>query len=85
MKRMIRADRELTRGKEDYFNDIAEYIQQAVRNIADYAYNNAPLDIDDNRMDYFVSNIVNDSEVEEARGKLIEAIGHAINRQLNRR
>lgn len=61
---------------------VGKYINQVVRNIANYAYNNAPLFDDDPRSDYFVENICEDSEVEKFKYLLRDAIMNAVDRQL---
>ncbi len=61
---------------------VDRYMKQAVRNIANYIYNNVDLGEDDPRADYFVENIINDSEVEKARAELLEKIYDAVDRQM---
>ena len=80
MKRYVSADENYNLVVDDRY--IGKYLNQIVRNIANYAYNNAPLMNDDPRADYFVENICEDSEVEKCKYLLKDAIMDAIDRQL---
>lgn len=80
MKRYVSADENYNLVVDDRY--IGKYLNQIVRNIANYAYNNAPLYDDDPRSDYFVENICEDSEVEKCKYLLKDAIMDAIDRQL---
>lgn len=80
MKRYVSANENYVTVADDRY--IGKYINQIVRNIANYAYNNAPLMNDDPRADYFVENICEDSEVERCKYLLKDAIMDAIDRQL---
>ena len=79
MKRMIKASIDNSQLK-----DIERYLRTAVRNIANYAYDNAHLSDDDPRADYFVENICEDSTVLEARDHLQSALLKAIENQKRR-
>ena len=79
MKRMIKASSSATQSK-----DVDRYLRQAVRNIANFLYDNAPLVNDDPRADYFVENISTDSEVLEARDAILTKIMDAYDRQMRR-
>ena len=58
--------------------DVKRYLDQAVRNIANYKYNNCSLSLDDPRCDYFVENIVEDSTVASKKQELLDAIDSAV-------
>lgn len=79
MKRMIKASVDNSQLK-----DIESYLRIAVRNVANYAYDNANLSDDDPRADYFVENICEDSAVLEARDHLQSALLKAIENQKRR-
>lgn len=78
MKRVIQASREISH------DDIRRYLDTCVRNIANYAYNNANLSDDDPRCDYFVENIVEDSEVISKKAELLAAIESVTQSQMRR-
>ena len=73
MKRIIHAS--------EKYDEIDKYLRSCVRNIANYAYNNAHLREDDPRADYYVENICEDSDVMRAKDALNTAIHAAIDRQ----
>lgn len=72
MKKMIKASTTT--------NNITRYINQAIRNVANYAFDNAPFDLDDPRNDYYVENIVEDIDVQTAKTALVNALETAIER-----
>lgn len=61
-------------------NNITMYINQAIRNVANYAFDNVTFDLDDPRNDYYVENIVEDSDVQHSKAALIDALETAIER-----
>lgn len=63
---------------------ISRYIDQAVRNISNYIYDDADLAENDTRSDYFVDNICEDSEVGKAKELLLNAVYNATDRQMKR-
>ena len=82
MKRYIKADENFLRVVDDSY--VGKYLNQVVRNIANYAYNNAPLSDEDPRADYFVENICEDSEVKKYKYLLKDALLDAVDHQLRR-
>ncbi len=79
MKRYVRASQ--------YVSDELEYkslglIGGAVNDIVNNIYNEAILDPEDPRADYFVSNISSDDEVTDAIQMLMDAIKNATKRQM---
>lgn len=80
MKRYIQSSYSSSAAK-----DIDGYLRQAVRNIANFLYDNTDLSEDDPRSDYFVDNISTDSEVLEARDILLSKLMDAYNRQMKYR
>lgn len=74
MKRMIHASQRT--------DVVDKYMDQCVRNIANYFYDNEALETDDARSDYYVENICNDIEVKLCKQKLEDALLNARVRQL---
>lgn len=72
MKKMIKASTTT--------NNITRYINQAIRNVANYAFDTAPFNLDDPRNDYYVENIVEDIDVQTAKTVLVNALETAIER-----
>lgn len=76
MKRYIRAS--------SFTDDVENYIQQAVRNIANYYYDHADLAEDDPRADYFVENLVNHSKVQDACRAMAKAFNIAVQDEMRK-
>lgn len=61
-------------------DDIGRTINLAVLDAANDAFNKTSLGLDDPRNDYFVDNIIHDTEVQRARKALIDALTRAVSR-----
>ncbi len=61
-------------------DDIDKYLNAAIRNVANYAYDISSWIDDDPRSDYFIENVCGDLDVKKAKEGLYEALLVAINR-----